>query len=46
MKSELLPVIPVVAAFALAPYHGTAVVGFVASGTNPDLVSPFISNLG
>lgn len=30
---------------AITSDHGTAVISFVAAGTNPDLISPFISNL-
>lgn len=37
----MIPIIAVVASD-----HGTTVIGFVASRTNPDLVSPFITNLG
>lgn len=36
----MIPIITVVASD-----HGTSVIGFVASRTNPDLVSPFIANL-
>lgn len=36
------PVIPVVT--AITSYHGTAIIRFVTSRANPDLVSPLISN--
>lgn len=36
--------IPIVA--VVTSDHGTAVIGFVASWTNPDLVPPLIANLG
>ena len=39
----LLPMIPVIT--VITSYHGTAIISFVASRTNPDLVSPFISYL-
>lgn len=37
------PVIPVIT--VITADHGTPVVGFVAPGTDPDLVSPFVANL-
>lgn len=40
---KLLPVIPVVT--VVTSNHRAAVIRFVASGTNPDLVSPFIPDL-
>lgn len=43
MEITLLPMIPIVA--VITSYHRTAVIRFVASRTNPDLVSPFISYL-
>lgn len=36
--------IPIVA--VVTSDHGTTVIGFVASRTNPDLVPPFVTNLG
>lgn len=36
--------IPIVA--VVTSDHGTTVIGFVASWTNPDLVPPFVANLG
>lgn len=36
----MIPIITVI-----TPYHGTTIIRFVASGTNPDLVSPLISDL-
>lgn len=44
MEISLLPMIPIIA--VIASYHGTAIIKFVASRTNPDLVSAFISDLG
>lgn len=43
-KRNLLPMIPIIT--VIASYHGTAIIRFVASRTDPDLVSPFIYNLG
>ena len=36
----MIPIITVITS-----YHGTTIIRFVASGTNPDLVSPLISDL-
>lgn len=36
------PMIPIIA--VITSYHETAIIWFVASRTNPDLVSPFISD--
>lgn len=36
------PMIPIIT--VITSYHGTAIIRFVASRTDPDLVSPFISD--
>lgn len=36
------PMIPIIT--VITSYHGAAIIRFVASRTNPDLVSPFISD--
>jgi len=42
-RKRVSPMIPIVT--VITSYHGTTVIRFVASRTNPDLVSPFISDL-